>query len=88
MIAEFPEYYQWHSVKEFQWGDIKQPNRNRLLWRDGYGAERAVSIVSSARFQILDQRLRIALDVAFADLMLQPLLFGHDLEAIGIIGYQ
>ena len=34
MIAEFPEYYQWHSVKEFQWGDIKQPNRNRLLWRD------------------------------------------------------
>ena len=34
MINEFPEYYQWHSVKEFQWGDIKQPNRNRLLWRD------------------------------------------------------
>ena len=34
MIRKFPEYYQWHSVKEFQWGDIKQPNRNRLLWRD------------------------------------------------------
>ena len=34
MIQEFPDYYQWHAVKEFQWGDIKQPNRNRLLWRD------------------------------------------------------
>jgi D-alanyl-D-alanine carboxypeptidase (penicillin-binding protein 5/6) len=34
MIREFPDYYAWHSIKEFQWGDIKQPNRNRLLWRD------------------------------------------------------
>lgn len=34
MIREFPDYYQWHAVKEFRWGDIKQPNRNRLLWRD------------------------------------------------------
>ena len=34
MIDEFPEYYGWYSTKEFQWGDIKQPNRNRLLWRD------------------------------------------------------
>lgn len=34
MIQEFPDYYAWHSMKEFEWGDIKQPNRNRLLWRD------------------------------------------------------
>jgi D-alanyl-D-alanine carboxypeptidase (penicillin-binding protein 5/6) len=34
LIEEFPEHYKWHSIKEFQWGDIKQPNRNRLLWRD------------------------------------------------------
>lgn len=34
MIREFPDYYAWHSVKEFQWGEIKQTNRNRLLWRD------------------------------------------------------
>ena len=34
MINQFPEHYQWHSMKEFQWGDITQPNRNRLLWRD------------------------------------------------------
>ena len=34
LIEEFPEHYQWHAIKEFQWGDIKQPNRNQLLWRD------------------------------------------------------
>ena len=34
LIEEFPEHYAWHAIKEFQWGDITQPNRNRLLWRD------------------------------------------------------
>ncbi len=34
MIEEFPDYYQWHAIKEFTFNDIKQPNRNRLLWRD------------------------------------------------------
>ena len=34
IIAEFPEYYRWYSVKEFEYNNIKQPNRNNLLWRD------------------------------------------------------
>lgn len=34
MIEEFPEYYKWHAIKEFQFNNIKQVNRNRLLWRD------------------------------------------------------
>jgi len=34
IIAEFPEYYKWYSVREFEYNDIKQPNRNNLLWRD------------------------------------------------------
>jgi len=34
IIGEFPEYYKWYSVKEFTYNDIKQPNRNNLLWRD------------------------------------------------------
>ena len=34
MIAEFPEYYAWHAVKEFTFNDIRQTNRNKLLWRD------------------------------------------------------
>jgi D-alanyl-D-alanine carboxypeptidase (penicillin-binding protein 5/6) len=34
MISEFPEYYAWHAVKEFTFNDIRQTNRNSLLWRD------------------------------------------------------
>jgi serine-type D-Ala-D-Ala carboxypeptidase (penicillin-binding protein 5/6) len=34
IISEYPEYYKWYSVKEFTFNDIKQPNRNNLLWRD------------------------------------------------------
>jgi D-alanyl-D-alanine carboxypeptidase (penicillin-binding protein 5/6) len=34
LIREFPEYYQWYSIKEFKWNNIKQQNRNGLLDRD------------------------------------------------------
>lgn len=34
LIAEFPEYYEWYSVKEFTYNGIDQDNRNSLLWRD------------------------------------------------------
>lgn len=34
LILDFPEDYQWYSQKWFTYNGIKQPNRNRLLWRD------------------------------------------------------
>jgi len=34
LITEFPESYKLYSEKEFAYNKIKQPNRNRLLWRD------------------------------------------------------
>lgn len=34
IIEEFPQFYRWYSVKEFEYNNIKQPNRNNLLWRD------------------------------------------------------
>jgi D-alanyl-D-alanine carboxypeptidase (penicillin-binding protein 5/6) len=34
IITEFPDYYKWYSIKEFEYNNIKQPNRNNLLWRD------------------------------------------------------
>ena len=34
IIEEFPDYYKWYSIKEYEYNDIKQPNRNNLLWRD------------------------------------------------------
>src|SRR5580698_4150390 len=34
LITEFPEYYQWYSLREFTWNNITQHNRNGLLLRD------------------------------------------------------
>lgn len=56
IISEFPDYYAWYSTKEFEWNGIKQPNRNRLLWRDesvdglktGHTEEAGYCLVSSA----------------------------------------
>jgi D-alanyl-D-alanine carboxypeptidase (penicillin-binding protein 5/6) len=33
-IREFPELYKLYAVKEFTFNDIRQHNRNNLLWRD------------------------------------------------------
>jgi D-alanyl-D-alanine carboxypeptidase (penicillin-binding protein 5/6) len=34
IITEFPEYYALYSEREFTYDEIRQPNRNGLLWRD------------------------------------------------------
>jgi serine-type D-Ala-D-Ala carboxypeptidase (penicillin-binding protein 5/6) len=34
LIHEFPDLYQYYSIREFTWNKIKQPNRNGLLGRD------------------------------------------------------
>lgn len=34
LIKEFPDYYRWFSQKEYTYNNIKQQNRNKLLWRD------------------------------------------------------
>lgn len=34
LIRDFPEYYPLYSIKEFVYNNIKQTNRNRLLWKD------------------------------------------------------
>ncbi len=57
LIAEFPDYYLWHAVKEYTYNDIKQSNRNSLLWRDasvdgiktGHTDDAGYCLVSSAR---------------------------------------
>ncbi len=33
-IRDYPHYYQLYAHKEFTYNDIRQPNRNLLLWRD------------------------------------------------------
>jgi len=35
LINDFPQYYHWYKQKWFTFNGIRQPNRNRLLWRNG-----------------------------------------------------
>ena len=56
LVYDFPEHYQWYSQKWFSYNGIKQPNRNRLLWRDasvdgiktGHTDDAGFCLVSSA----------------------------------------
>ncbi len=56
IVANFPEYYRWYSVREFTWNEITQPNRNTLLWRDdsvdgmktGHTEDAGYCLISSA----------------------------------------
>ncbi len=32
LINDFPRIYSWHAIREFTFNDIKQYNRNKLLW--------------------------------------------------------
>lgn len=34
LIRDFPQYYGWFKQKWITYNHIRQPNRNRLLWRD------------------------------------------------------
>ena len=58
IIEDFPEYYgKWHSLKEYTYNDIKQSNRNSLLWRDdsvdglktGHTEDAGYCLVASAK---------------------------------------
>lgn len=63
MVRDYPETYAYNKIKEFRVGDITQPNRNLLLWRDpsvdgiktGHTSEAGYCLLSSA--QRGDQRL-------------------------------
>jgi D-alanyl-D-alanine carboxypeptidase (penicillin-binding protein 5/6) len=39
IIRDFPESYELYSMKEYEYNDIKQINRNRLLWTAGLEAD-------------------------------------------------
>jgi len=57
IINEFPEYYEWYSVKSYKYNNIDQQNRNSLLWRDssvdgmktGHTDDAGYCLVSSAK---------------------------------------
>ena len=56
LIRDFPEYYPYYSMKEYRYNNIRQSNRNRLLWVDptvdgmktGYTDNAGYCLVTSA----------------------------------------
>ncbi len=56
IINDYPDHYAIYSQRNFSFGGIDQPNRNRLLWRDpsvdglktGWTTEAGYGLVSSA----------------------------------------
>lgn len=56
VIKHYPQYYHYFSEKWFTWGGIRQPNRNRLLWRNdnvdglktGHTSEAGYCLITSA----------------------------------------
>ena len=57
IINDYPEHYAVYAEKYFTYNDIRQPNRNRLLWRDptvdglktGWTTEAGYGLVASAK---------------------------------------
>ena len=57
LIRDFPEYYPWNAVREYEYGGINQRNRNALLFRDesvdglktGYTRAAGYCLVASAK---------------------------------------
>lgn len=57
IITQHPDHYRIYSEREFEYNGIRQPNRNRLLWRDasvdglktGHTSEAGYCLVSSAQ---------------------------------------
>lgn len=57
LITNFPQYYHWYKQKWFTFNGIRQPNRNRLLWRNsqvdgvktGHTNDAGFCLVSSAK---------------------------------------
>lgn len=57
LVNDFPQYYEWYKQKWFTYNGIRQPNRNRLLWRNsqvdgiktGHTNDAGFCLVSSAK---------------------------------------
>jgi D-alanyl-D-alanine carboxypeptidase (penicillin-binding protein 5/6) len=58
MIREYPQYYKWFSVREFQHNGIKQQNRNGLLERDPTVDGLKTGHTESAGFCLVTSALR------------------------------
>lgn len=87
LIRDYPSHYAIYSEKYFTYNDIRQPNRNRLLWRDpsvdgvktGHTEEAGFCLVSSAErdgMRLISAVLGTKSDEARASESLKLLTYG------------
>ncbi len=58
IVRDFPEYYPLYSLREYQYNNIKQANRNRLLWIDPYVDGMKTGHTESAGFCLVSSARR------------------------------
>jgi D-alanyl-D-alanine carboxypeptidase (penicillin-binding protein 5/6) len=73
IINEFPEHYAWYKEKLYTYNNIKQYNRNKLLWRDDSVDGIKTGHTESAGYCLVASALR-------ADMRLISVALGTDSE--------
>lgn len=73
VIAEFPEHYSWYKEKVYTYNNIKQYNRNKLLWRDNSVDGIKTGHTESAGYCLVSSALR-------SDMRLVAVVLGTDSE--------
>jgi D-alanyl-D-alanine carboxypeptidase (penicillin-binding protein 5/6) len=73
IITEFPEHYAWYAEKEYTYNDIKQYNRNKLLWSDNTVDGLKTGHTESAGYCLVSSALR-------SDMRIIAVVLGTDSE--------
>ena len=73
IIHESPEHYSWYAEKEYTYNNIKQYNRNKLLWRDDSVDGIKTGHTESAGYCLVSSALR-------ADMRVVSVVLGTDSE--------
>jgi D-alanyl-D-alanine carboxypeptidase (penicillin-binding protein 5/6) len=73
IINEFPEHYAWYKEKVYTYNNIKQYNRNKLLWRDDSVDGIKTGHTESAGYCLVASALR-------SDMRLISVVLGTDRE--------
>ena len=58
LIRDFPEFYSWNAVREYEYGGIKQRNRNSLLFRDDSVDGLKTGYTKAARYCLVASAIR------------------------------
>ncbi len=58
IIRQFPEHYSWYAEKEYTYNEIKQYNRNKLLWSDNSVDGLKTGHTDSAGYCLVSSALR------------------------------